>query len=209
MVLQARSESSQVCKEALRAVRGSTEVSRVCAEHTLAIERLASQGKSFSWITKVVHRASMDEVAAKLPRRQLRGSGAGRAQASSWNRSRRTPLTKKHLLLKTGEVKWCWRCGNGTVGKDRTQWRSSCVFLARQRAASHQLCGYRATDQHPSLMMSGTSGMRVTAVCFSVSASCRGLDCFSCVYFVRTLVRHVLKQKAHATHNHTNTQTRK
>ena len=39
---------------------------------------------------------------------------------------------------------------------------------------------------------------RATALCFSVSASCRGLDCFSCVHFTRTPLLHVSKQKAKA-----------
>ena len=68
VVLQIWSESSQVRKEAWRAVCGATEVSRICAEHTLAMELLASQGKSLSGITEVYHRVSTDEVAAKLPR---------------------------------------------------------------------------------------------------------------------------------------------
>ena len=52
--------------------------------HTFLIERQASQRKPFSWITEAVHRASMCEVAGKLPRRQLLDrAGLGRAQASS------------------------------------------------------------------------------------------------------------------------------
>ena len=82
-MLQMWSESSQVRKEAWRAVRGATEVSRVCTKHTLATERVASQRKPFSWITKVVHRASTDKMAAKLPTGQLRQSWAGPSYGKS------------------------------------------------------------------------------------------------------------------------------
>ena len=44
---------------------------------------------------------------------------------------------KKDLLLKTGEIKWCWRCGARaerhraeSVAEDRMQWRSSGWFGA-------------------------------------------------------------------------------
>ena len=43
--------------------------------------------KTFSGITEAVHRASVDEVTAKVPRRQLRQSWAGRSQASSGSAS--------------------------------------------------------------------------------------------------------------------------
>ena len=85
VVLLMWSDSSQVRKEDWRAVCGATEVSRICAEHTLAIKRL-------------VHRASMDEVAAKLPRGQLRQSWAGRAQASSGSASARQKRSRRISL---------------------------------------------------------------------------------------------------------------
>ena len=71
------------------------------------------------------------------------------------------PDDKKHLLLRSGEVKWCWRCGARvernsaeTVAENRMQRCSpyqgvrESTFLARQRAASEELCVYRATDTH-------------------------------------------------------------
>ena len=71
------------------------------------------------------------------------------------------PDDKKHLLLKSGEVKWCWRCGARraelrakTVTENRVQWCSpyqgvrESTFLARQRATSEELCVCRASVTH-------------------------------------------------------------
>ena len=46
-------------------------------QHTLAVERLALQGKPFSWNAEDVHRANVGKVAPKQPRGQLRQSWAG------------------------------------------------------------------------------------------------------------------------------------
>ena len=72
------------------------------------------------------------------------------------------PDDKKHLLLRSGEVKWCWRCGARvernsrakTVAENRVQWRSSCqgvresTLLARQRATPEELCVCKASVTH-------------------------------------------------------------
>ena len=75
VVLQVWSESIQVRKETWRAVCRASEVSGVCAKHSFAVERLASQGKSLSWITETVHDASVGEVAAKLQGTIVTGLG--------------------------------------------------------------------------------------------------------------------------------------
>ena len=72
VVLQVWSESSQVREETWRTVCRASEVSRTCTKHSVAVEWLASQGESFSWITEAVHDASVGQAAAKLPRGQLR-----------------------------------------------------------------------------------------------------------------------------------------
>ena len=46
----------------------ASEVSRVCTNHSLAVEWLATQGESLSWNTETVHDAGVGQVAAKLPR---------------------------------------------------------------------------------------------------------------------------------------------
>ena len=58
-------------KEAWRTVCPASEVSRVCTKHSLAVEWLAPQGESLSWITETVHDTSVGQVAAKPPRGQL------------------------------------------------------------------------------------------------------------------------------------------
>ena len=83
VVLQMWSESSQVREETWRTVCWASEVSGVRTKHPLAVEWLASQRESISWITAAVHEASMGEVAAKLPRGQLRQGWDNGAQASS------------------------------------------------------------------------------------------------------------------------------
>ena len=54
VVLQVWSEGSQVREETWRTVCRASENLRVCTKHSLAIERLASQGKSLSWIAETV-----------------------------------------------------------------------------------------------------------------------------------------------------------
>ena len=71
VVLQVWSASSQVRKEAWRTVCRASEVSRVRTKHSFAVEWLAPQGESLSWITETVHDASVGQVAAKLPRGQF------------------------------------------------------------------------------------------------------------------------------------------
>ena len=55
VVLQVRSKNSQVREEACRTACRASENSRIYAKHSLAIERLARQGKSLSSIAKTVH----------------------------------------------------------------------------------------------------------------------------------------------------------
>ena len=65
LVLQVRSESRQVREEAWRTVCWASENSRVCTKHSLAIERLAPQGTSLSWITETVHCAKHGQGGGK------------------------------------------------------------------------------------------------------------------------------------------------
>ena len=112
------------CRCGARAAKFVKKIGEPCVRHPRSQEyarsiRLPSSGwhpkeHRFSWIAEAVHSASMEEVAVKLPRGQLRQSSkrkqavdrllSGEAQPTD-------PADKKHLLLKTGEVKWCWRRG--------------------------------------------------------------------------------------------------
>ena len=110
VVLQVRSESSQVRKEAWRTVCRTSEVSRVCTKHSLAIERDRFLGspKLFTaqaWARWQSHqvdncdRAGLAELRPTVIRLRI-------AEAQQMN-----PDDKKHQLLRSGEVKWSWRCG--------------------------------------------------------------------------------------------------
>ena len=123
------------------------------------------------------------------------------------------PDDKKHLLLKTGEIKWCWKCG-ARVERDsapRLLLKTACSGAPRTKEYERALSllgkgqhpkGFR----HPSLTKSGISGIRTTAACFSVCASCPVPEPPSC-YSTRT--HRVTCQRRRQKQKQTNEQTNK
>ena len=131
VVLQVRSEGGKVHKEARRAVRATTEVSRACEEHALAIERLAYEGKPLPWIAEAVRCTGMGKWRQSYQRDNCDKFGLARLRVAEAQPA--DPSDKKHLILKTSEIKWRWRCGART---ERKQCAMS-VVEERPRAVAH------------------------------------------------------------------------
>ena len=117
MVLQGWSESSQVRREAWRAVCGATEVSTIHTKHTLAVERLASQKENrFLGSPKIITEQAWMKWRQSCQRYNCDRVGLAELKQAvdrlrSAEAQRADPVEKKHRLPKTGEVKRCWRCG--------------------------------------------------------------------------------------------------
>ena len=122
------------CRCGARAAKFAKKLGEPCVGHPRSQEyarniRLLSSG----WHSKD-HDASVGQVAAKLPRGQQAVIRLRMTEAQPTN-----PDDKKHLLLKAGEIKWCWKCG-ARVERDTVQWSSlhqgvrESTLLARQRA---------------------------------------------------------------------------
>ena len=155
VVLQVWSESSQVREETWRTVCWASEVSRVRTKHPFAVEWLALQGELLSWIAETVHDASMCKVAAKLQGDNCDRAGLAElrqavirlrtAEAQPTN-----PDDKKHLLLKLGEIKWCWKCG-ARVERDsapRLLLKTACSGAPRTKEYERAL-SLLGKGQHP------------------------------------------------------------
>ena len=99
----------------------------------------------------------MDEVAAKLPRDNCDRAGLAElkqavdrlrvAEAQPTN-----PDDKKHLLLRSGEVKWCWRCGARAerISAPRVLLKTTCSGALRTKEFERALI--LAKGQHPKLL---------------------------------------------------------
>ena len=188
-------QSSQVRKEAWRAVCVATAVSRVYAccrvagiprrtslhgspklftEQAWMKWRQSHQGDNCDW-------AGLAELRQAVDRLRM-------AEAQPTN-----PADKKHLLLKTGEVKWCWRCGARVEGDSapRLLLKTACSGALRAKEYErHPACS--AKGQHPKSSVfvglpSPTSDEEWDQwhqdhvnLFFSVSASCPVLEPSTC-----------------------------
>ena len=121
------------------------------------------------------------------------------------------PDDKKHLLFKSGEVKWCWKCG-ARVERDsapRLLLKTACSGTLRTKEYERAVKGSirRALCskgiRHPPLMKNGTTDIRTTATCFSVCASCLVVS----TPRARTAFRVKEDDKNKNQHQHTNTPT--
>ena len=162
VVLQVWCESSQVRKETWRTVCWASEISRVRTKHPFAVGWLASQRESISWITKTVHEASMGEVAAKLHRAGSSELKQAVIRLRTADAQPTNPDDKKHLLLKTVEIKWCWKCGarverdsaprlllkTACSGAPRTKEYERALSLLGKGATSEELCVCGASVTH-------------------------------------------------------------
>ena len=141
--------------EAWRTVCWASENSRICTKHPFAVEWLASQRESISWITKTVHEASMGRWRQSVQGDNCDGAGLAElrqavirlrmAEAQPTN-----PDDKKHLLLKTGEIKWCWKCG-ARVERDsapRLLLKTACSGAPRTKEYERAL-SLLGKGQHP------------------------------------------------------------